>query len=74
MTSALIGISADNGKQWHFVDGSSKGDLASILPDVKQLNVPQATQPVKWPTEFNSPYISLFEVSPLHNVFAILLI
>jgi hypothetical protein len=52
MTSALIGISADNGKQWHFVDGSSKGDLASILPDVKQLNVPQATQPVKWPTEF----------------------
>jgi hypothetical protein len=48
--STLIGVSADNGANWTFVDASGKddGELKKVLPDVAdKLSVPPAKQPVK---------------------------
>lgn len=48
--SSLIGVSADSGVNWTFVDASGKddGELKKILPAVAdKLKVPPAKQPVK---------------------------
>ncbi len=48
--STLIGVSADSGANWTFVDASGKddGELKKVLPGVAdKLKVPPAKQPVK---------------------------
>lgn len=48
--STLIGVSADNGVNWTFVDAGGKddGELKKVLPEVAdKIKVPPAKQPVK---------------------------
>ena len=48
--SSMIGISADNGATWTFIDagGKDRSQLKSLLPDVAgKLNLPPEKQPVK---------------------------
>jgi len=48
--SSMIGISADRGATWTFIDagGKDRSQLKSLLPDVAdKLNLPPEKQPVK---------------------------
>jgi hypothetical protein len=52
--SALVAISADDGKNWSFATTTDLKWLISVQPEVANLNIPQTTQPQ--PVSFNSDH------------------